>query len=593
MQISSPPAVGDNSKNTFFFDNQARAALRRGIMAAINDDTPLIVLTGPKGSGKTTLISRLVATLPNDIEGMVISQTSYGGRRFDDVLLGICRHIALEPAWRGHPDAEQIKRIQEETHHYLTRNGTRLLLILDQGEETFLAMLERVLKMVNAVNDGAVIIHLLLVGRENLPADLERLRLVHLPEMPERHFTLPLLDDSDLPDFLRQWLAQAKPDIQESTISLRGWQTLYAEAGGRPGHLAALLDERFDTLTLTGGQSERRPDAPDTTGKIKPLAARQKPKMFAGFSLTALAQRLEDALLTPPGGLRSQRPTTGKPGRAASRVMSRRLVNPTRLRRKNILFWGRLYRHMQRLRERITPAMAAISRASAHSLGKAKRGIGQHRSAGLGKTVAARIPVLPPGVLKKFVIVLLAVWLVVIGVAALWQGFSRVPPAEKAKQGETQTLAENANQPPADIGEENILPGEKPAGQAESQARLEEQEIISGPAAGMPTAATAIAPKAAVKAKPRPTVAKKAEKKLKRPAHSREKREPAKITTGKKNKKAAPEAKLKRPAHSQDKREAAKITTDKQKKKAAPKASKPSSKPTHIPRGKTAEKARR
>jgi type II secretory pathway predicted ATPase ExeA len=588
MQILSPPAVGDNSKNVFFFDNRARAALRRGIMAAIIDDTPFIVLTGHSGSGKTTLISQFVPTLPNGIEGIMISQTSHSGRRFDDVLLHICRHIALEPVWNDHPDAEQIQRIQKGIRHYLTQNGTRLLLILDQGEETFLAMLERVRKMVDAVNDGAAIMHLLLIGRENLLADLKRLRLAHLREIPERYFTLPLLDDSDLPDFLRQWLAQARSDIQGNTISLRGWQTLCAEAGGKPGNLAALLDERIDTLTLTGDQPERHPDTPDKTGKTKPLAARQKQKRFTDFSLTTLAGRLEDALLTPPPGLRSQRPTIDKGCRAARHGMSRRLVNPTRLRRKNIIFWGKLYRQSQLLRKRIAPMMTAIFHAGKSAMDKLRRGIARqraralvlfstaanqpwaknrrlpaHRPASLRGTIATacataftalprgrqrllstvsqarscgvtKFPALPPGVLKKFVVLLVAVWLVAIGVAALWQGFSHVSLPGKNKQEETQTLTEKASQPPANPGEEDILPGAKPAGQAETQAGTQmqpgEQEIISGPAAGTATAttATAIAPKAAVKAESRSTA-----------AATRAEKEPVKITVGKKKKKVA------------------------------------------------------
>jgi len=327
--------------------------------------------------------------------------------------------------------------------------------------------------------------------------------------------------------------------------------------------------------------------------------------MLAGFSLTALLERLEDVLLTPPRR-HSQHPISDRQRRAAPPVMTRR--DFTRLRRKSILFWGKLYRQIERLRKRIVLTMATVYRASAPVMGKAARGIAQtatslfsaaanrpwakirqfpaHRSAIPGKTITAKFPALPSGVLKKFALVLVAVWFAVIGAAALWQGLSHVSPPGKNKQGETQSLTEKASQAPANPGDENILSGENPAGQAGEEG----QEIISGPAAaGIPAAATAVAPKAAVKPEPRPAAMAVKDKTLKRPAHSRENREPAKITAGKKKKKAAPEAKLKRPAHSQDKREAAKITTGKKNKKAAPEAKKP----THIPRGKTAEKAKR
>jgi len=570
MQTSPSPAVGD-SNNAFFFDNRVRAILSRDIMAAIFDGIPFLVLTGPDGSGKTTLISRFVARLPNGIEGIMINQTSHGCRRFDDVLLRLCQHIAMEPAWNGHPDAEQIQRIQEGIRNYLIQKGTRLLLVLDQGEQAFLAMLERVRKMLDAVNDGGVIMHLFLVGQGNLRADLKRLRLAHLQEIPERYFTLPLLDGDDLLDFLRQWLTKARPDVRENTISLRGWHTLCAEAAGGPGRMAALLEERVHTLT--NGSTEEHLQASD---KTKFPIARQGQKMFAGFSPAALAQRLRDALLAPPLSSKSQppRPTNSKRRRTTSPLITRRLVSRTRLRRKSILFWGKLYRQSQRLRKRIAPVMAVIFYSAMHAIDKLRRSIAQaaraafstvanrpwgktgqpssHRPATLGRTIATacatltrgrrqilstasqagsrtatKIPALPPGVLKKSAILLVAVWLVVIGAAALWRSFSRVSLPENSKQEQTQALTEKVGPPPASLDEVEILPVEKPAGAIKPE-ETEEKPPTPSATAGIPMPT---APKA---------TATMTGKKPKQPTHTRE---AVKITVGKEKKKVAPEAK--------------------------------------------------
>ena len=241
--------IGDASKNEFLFDNPARAALRREIMAAIIDGVPLMVCTGPSGSGKATLASRLAATLPGNVAGVFISQSTDNCRRFEDVLLRVCRHIAPEISWNDHPDAKEIQLMQTRIRACLTENNIRLLLIVVQAEQAFLAMLERVRKMLDTVNDGGLRMQLFLVGQESLLADLNRLRLVHFEEIAERYFTMPLVEEDELPDFLDQWLQKAAFGLTGEDVSRREWQKICAESAGRPGVLSALLAERIDALT--------------------------------------------------------------------------------------------------------------------------------------------------------------------------------------------------------------------------------------------------------------------------------------------------------------------------------------------------------
>ena len=551
-----PPAVGDSS-NAFFFDNRVRAILRRDIMAAIIDGTPFFVLTGPDGSGKTTLISQLVAALPNGIESVIVNQTSHGCRRFDDVLVRLCQHIAIEPAWGGHPDARQIERIQEGIRDYLRHNGTRLLLILDQEEEGFPTMLERVWKMVEAVNGGTVIMHLLLIGRENLLAGLGRF-------IPDRSFTLPLLDEDDLPDFLRQWLATVRPDILEDAVSRRGSQMAGAEAGGRPGRLAALLEEKIDILT--SGKTEARLHVPDKTGKAKRPAIRQGQKISAGFFFSALAERLRDALLAPPllSQSRSRRAAGGKRRRAAALPIAPRFVSRTRLRRKNMLFWGKLRRQSQRLSQRFFAGLAHGAKNLKKYMEEAARAVSStianrpwaknwqllaHRPTALRVAIAttcgavlaalakgsrqllpaanrgglrklSKIAV-PPGVLKKTVVALVAICLAAVAVTALWSGLSRSPQPQENAQEQTPTLAEHESSPPASAGEEDILPVEKPA----DQMKAEEPEA-KRPDPGATAASSIPTPPQAVAAMTD-----------KKPERSPPTREVVKIAAGKKKKK--------------------------------------------------------
>ena len=369
------PSADDTGKNDFFFDNPTRAALRQEIMAAIIDGVPFLVLTGPDGSGKTTLISRLTNALPAGVKSLVISQGMDGCRRFEDVLLRICRRIAPETAWDDHANTQQVQRVQEEIRDHLTQKNIRLLLILDQAEQAFLAMLERVRKMLDTVNSSGVRMQLFLVGQEILLTNIKPLGLVQFAEIPERYFTLPLLAEDDLPHFLGQWLQSAAPDIHEDAISERHWREICAEAAGKPGVLSALLTERIDSLTggkATSGKatsskttSEKAVSGKTASGKTTSGKA-AKTKAKANTSEANARRRSQPKqvvkpkpLPAPDAAIRNLAAQEAKRRRAASR---RRLR--VRLRRKNALFWGKLNREARRLMRRIAHGLVNLARGS-------------------------------------------------------------------------------------------------------------------------------------------------------------------------------------------------------------------------------------
>ncbi|MDR3088347.1 MAG: AAA family ATPase [Desulfobulbaceae bacterium] len=405
MQTSDAPGA-DASNHEFCFDNPERSVLRRQMMAAIIDGTPFTVLSGPAGAGKSALISRLIATLPDTTIVIFISQVLGDCRRFEDVLLRLCQGIEPTTSWESHPNAEQILHIQEKIRQYLAKNGLKLLLVLDQAEQAFLAMLERVRKMLDTMNGGALCMQLVLVGQETLLTDLERLRLVHFQEIEERYFTLPLLDEEDEPDFLRQWLRYVGTGITADAVSPRVWKALRTEAAGRPGALAALLAERIDTLSAKKiGQVFRAADP------AKPSFLQNAQKNIAGLSLSNLSRKLRDTLPGPPTlpRFRLKRPTSQaiSVNRASSGSAKRPITTPhavrrraaslRRLRRKNAIFWGKLNRCFQQMARGLARGFAAIL----HGLATAFRGLGAG-FAGLGRLIGQALAAILHGLATAF-----------------------------------------------------------------------------------------------------------------------------------------------------------------------------------------------
>ena len=412
MQTPSAQAMGDTNKKDFFFDNPVRAALRQEIMAAITGGEPFMVFTGPSGSGKSALVYQLIAALPGNIKAVFISQTTDNCGRFEDVLSRVCGRIGLETSWDNQATAQEVLRILEEIGNSLTAKDVRLLLILDQAEQAFLAMLERVRRMLDTVNGGAVRMQLFLVGQKSLLADLDRLRLVHFEEIPECYFTMPLVEENDLPDFLRQWLRQAAPGLSEDAIPQREWQKICAEAAGRPGVLSTLLAERL--TPSAGGKSANARIAASASGSGGHFqsAASDKPSTYvfkniwkslrqtlSALSPATLARRLGNALPAPPRLPKSRQsrpvshktPAIAKP--AASNLAMRRLFSFSKaLGHQAAAFWRKMGHQIWRLTRHLVHSLASLARGGAKMLAAILHGFGNGIAAifyGLGKGIGS------------------------------------------------------------------------------------------------------------------------------------------------------------------------------------------------------------
>lgn len=144
---------------------------------AVMERTGFILLTGEIGSGKTTVVQRLVKSLTSSVETAVVSHTNVTAGE----LLGL-----IINAFGIHPSGLGKAAELEALHRFLSalyqrdRHG---LLIIDEAQNLDREALEEVRMLSNFQRDNRLVLQILLVGQPELRF---RLRMPDLTQLHQR-----------------------------------------------------------------------------------------------------------------------------------------------------------------------------------------------------------------------------------------------------------------------------------------------------------------------------------------------------------------------------------------------------------------------
>lgn len=119
------------------------------------------VITGDIGSGKTSLVRKLVAELPENVKLALISNTSGGvGRLLDWLMMSFGLPFEDRSYPRLHQEFGQFLREQHQA-------GRRCVLIIDEAQNLDMERMEE-LRMLSNVNIDQMLLQLVIVGQPEL-----------------------------------------------------------------------------------------------------------------------------------------------------------------------------------------------------------------------------------------------------------------------------------------------------------------------------------------------------------------------------------------------------------------------------------------
>jgi len=224
----------------FFYDKGNYFRIRKQISGSLQSGRGLIVVTGPIGSGKTTLSQMIKSDFSENIRLIWMAEPPANST---DLYLFLAQELGLQPS-----SSEKTFVMRDVRNALLKINseGNKCLVILDESHLMSEDVINGV-RLLNNLEEGPIkLIQLLLLGQE------EFLEMINKPEMEpfkQRIATLETLGKLDI-NGIRKYVShriQVAGGIP-ALISDTGWEALSIafNAGGTPRMINALCDRSFD-----------------------------------------------------------------------------------------------------------------------------------------------------------------------------------------------------------------------------------------------------------------------------------------------------------------------------------------------------------
>lgn len=232
------------------------------------------LLTGDIGSGKTTLVQRLLRQLGDQVVTGLISHTHAGFKSIHTWVLSAFSIVPTDDSDVAHYEAIVDSFVRAYA------KGRRTLLIIDEAQNLSVEILEELRLLSNVNSERDLILQILLVGQPELRQKLARPEMRQFAQRVSVDFHLKPLDRDDTHAYVRHRLEVAGrrtplflPDAIEFVHArtkgvprlmnqLCDFAMLYAYADGRTtidaDLVAQVLRDRTSAVALVGAEAGRQ-----------------------------------------------------------------------------------------------------------------------------------------------------------------------------------------------------------------------------------------------------------------------------------------------------------------------------------------------
>ena len=224
----------------FFYDHGDHARIRKQISGSLQSGRGLIVVTGPIGSGKTTLSQMIKSDFPENIKLIWMAEPPANS---SDLYLFLAQELGIQPT-----SAEKTFVMRDIRNALLRINaeGKKCLVIIDESH----LMSEDVIngiRLLNNLEEGSTkLIQLLLLGQEELMEKINRPEMAPFKQRIAALETLGKMNVDRVMKYIthRLQVAGGTPKL----ISDTGWEALSIAfgSGGTPRTINSLCDRSFN-----------------------------------------------------------------------------------------------------------------------------------------------------------------------------------------------------------------------------------------------------------------------------------------------------------------------------------------------------------
>jgi len=195
-----------------------------------------VVITGEIGSGKTTLIQKLLSELDENVLVAKIFQTQLDEVEF---LQAVLVEFGLNPF-----NAKKVELI-DMLNTFLLDNFfelKQLVLIVDDAHNLSLKVLEEIRMLSGLETRKEKVLHVILVGQPSLNDMLDSPEMEQLMQRVRLRYHIKSLTESDMRDYIHHRLRIAGAEEPEVVFTPDTFPTIYKYTGGLPRLINTLCD---------------------------------------------------------------------------------------------------------------------------------------------------------------------------------------------------------------------------------------------------------------------------------------------------------------------------------------------------------------
>jgi type II secretory pathway predicted ATPase ExeA len=190
----------------FLYPSRQHAKAMTMLEYGLESQAAFSLLTGAIGSGKTTLVQRLVRQLGDQVVVGLISNTH---ARFESIHRWVLSALNIVPA--DHSDIAQYEALVQAMVQAYAK-GRRTLLIIDEAQNLSVEVLEELRLLSNINSEKDLILQILLVGQPELRKKLSRPKMRQFAQRVSVDFHLRPLSRREAQDYVRHRLQVAGRD---------------------------------------------------------------------------------------------------------------------------------------------------------------------------------------------------------------------------------------------------------------------------------------------------------------------------------------------------------------------------------------------
>ena len=224
------------------------------LVYGVKEKSGFVVITGEAGTGKTTLLNALLDGLPSGMPKVVIKNPNITQ---ENIYFLLGEAIGMPEAFRNRNHIIELEKRLREI------GGAAL--IVDEAQGLSVGMLEEIRLLSNLEAPDQKLVHILLLGQQELNTILKSPMLRQMKQRISVKFHLEPLNPEETKDYINHRLRVAGYEPKETPIfSQRSIKEIYSQTKGFP----RLINTLCDNALLTGFIEDKREISPSMIRKV-------------------------------------------------------------------------------------------------------------------------------------------------------------------------------------------------------------------------------------------------------------------------------------------------------------------------------------